>query len=62
MRRHLTGSCDAARPEGNFVDVKIRDPKLLHAVKAGNQVVASVTETIAVGVQHVTASKREGVV
>ena len=29
-------------PEGNFVDVKVRDPKLLHDVKAGDQVVASV--------------------
>lgn len=42
-------------PEGNFVDVKVRDPKLLHDVKAGDQVVASVTETVALGVQHVTA-------
>lgn len=42
-------------PEGNFVDVKVRDPKLLHDVKAGDQVVASVTETVAVGVQPVTA-------
>lgn len=42
-------------PEGNFVDVKVRDPKLLHDVKAGDQVVASVTETVAVSVQPVTA-------
>ena len=42
-------------PEGNFVDVKVRDPKLLHDVKAGDQVVASVTETVAVGVLPVTA-------
>jgi hypothetical protein len=42
-------------PEGNFVDVKVRDPKLLHDVKTGDQVVASVTETVAVGVQPATA-------
>jgi hypothetical protein len=42
-------------PEGNFVDVKVRDPKLLHDVKAGDQVVASVTETVAVSVQPVPA-------
>jgi len=42
-------------PEGHFVDVKVRDPKLLHDVKAGDQVVASVTETVAVGVLPVTA-------
>jgi hypothetical protein len=42
-------------PEGNFVDVKVREPKLLHDVKAGDQVVASVTETVAVGVYVVTA-------
>ncbi|MDM0117802.1 hypothetical protein QTI66_37540 [Variovorax sp. J22R133] len=41
--------------EGNFVDVKVRDPALLREVKAGDQVVASVTETVAVGVQPVTA-------
>ena len=41
--------------EGNFVDVKVRDPALLKEVKAGDQVVASVTETVAVGVQPVTA-------
>jgi hypothetical protein len=42
-------------PEGNFVDVKVRDPALLREVKTGDQVVASVTETVAVGVQPVTA-------
>lgn len=42
-------------PEGNFVDVKVRDPKLLRDVKAGDQVVASVTETVAVDVQPATA-------
>jgi hypothetical protein len=38
-------------PDGNFVDVKVRDPKLLRDVKTGDQVIASVTETVAVGVQ-----------
>ena len=42
-------------PEGNFVDMKVREPKLLHDVKTGDQVVASVTETVAVGVYAVTA-------
>lgn len=41
--------------EGNFVDVKVRDPELLREVKVGDQVIASVTETVAVGVQPVTA-------
>ena len=43
-------------PDGNFVDVKVREPKLLHDVKVGDQVVASVTETVAVRVQAVSAN------
>jgi len=43
-------------PDGNFVDVKVREPKLLHDVKVGDQVIASVTETVAVRVQAMSAN------
>jgi hypothetical protein len=41
--------------EGNFVDVKVQDPALLRDVKVGDQIVASVTETVAVGVRPMAA-------
>ena len=42
-------------PSGDFVDVKVRDPKILHEVKAGDQVVASFTESVALRVQPAPA-------
>jgi len=42
-------------PSGDFVDVKVRDPKILHEVKAGDQVVASFTESVALRVQPASA-------
>jgi hypothetical protein len=42
-------------PSGDFVDVKVRDPNILHEVKAGDQVVASFTESVALRVQPASA-------
>jgi len=44
-------------PEGRVVDVQVRDPKVLKAVKVGDQVVADVTETLAVNVRPAPAGK-----
>lgn len=38
-------------PSGMLYDVKVRDPKVLHEVKTGDQVVASITESVALRVQ-----------
>jgi len=38
-------------PEGRVVDVQVRDPKLLKEVKADDQVVAKVTESVAINVR-----------
>lgn len=40
-------------PQGNLVDVKVRDPKVLQDVKVGDQVAAYVTESVALRVQPV---------
>ncbi|MET0543456.1 MAG: hypothetical protein ABWZ88_17060 [Variovorax sp.] len=45
------GTVTLRGPEGKFVDVKVRSAKLLHEVKAGDQVVANITETVAVRVR-----------
>jgi hypothetical protein len=38
-------------PEGRVVDVQVRDPKVLKEVKANDQVVAKVTESVAINVK-----------
>ena len=38
-------------PEGKVVDVKVRDPKVLKEVKVGDQVAASVTESVVLRVR-----------
>ena len=38
-------------PEGRVVDVRVRDPQVLAGLKAGDQVVANVTETLAINVR-----------
>jgi len=40
-------------PEGKVVDVRVNDPQVMKDVKVGDQVVAKVTESVAVRVQHV---------
>lgn len=42
--------------DGKLVDVRIRDPKVLRDVKVGDQVVASITETVAVRVRAAPAN------
>jgi hypothetical protein len=44
-------------PEGRIVDVQVRDPAVLKDIKAGDQVVANVTESVAVSVQPAPAKK-----
>jgi hypothetical protein len=44
-------------PEGREVDVEVRDPKVLETVKAGDQVVANVTESVAINVRPAPAKK-----
>jgi hypothetical protein len=39
-------------PEGNSVNVKVRDPKNLKNVKVGDQVVITYTEALAISVEH----------
>lgn len=43
-------------PEGNVVDVMVRDPQVLQEVEAGDQVVAVVTESMAVNVRPANAA------
>ena len=43
-------------PEGNVVDVMVRDPQVLQEVQAGDQVVAVITESIAVNVRPANAA------
>lgn len=38
-------------PSGVLYDVKVRDPKVLHDVQVGDQVVANITESVALRVQ-----------
>ena len=42
-------------PEGRVVDVQVRDAKLLKEVKANDQVVAKVTESVAINVKPAAA-------
>ncbi|RZU02244.1 hypothetical protein [Rivibacter subsaxonicus] len=44
-------------PGGKILDVAIQDPKVLEEVKAGDQVVAVVTQSVAVGVQPAAGAK-----
>jgi len=44
-------------PEGRVVDVAIEDPAVLKEIKAGDQVVAVVTESVAVNVRPAPAAK-----
>lgn len=42
---------------GELVDVHVRDPKVMHDVKVGDQVVANITESVALKVQPAPARK-----
>ena len=44
-------------PQGRVVDVAVQDPKVLQEIKAGDQVVAVVTESVAVNVRPAPATK-----
>jgi Cu/Ag efflux protein CusF len=44
-------------PQGNVMDVQVQDPKVLEEIKAGDQVVARVTESVAISVHAPTAAK-----
>lgn len=42
-------------PSGQLVDVRVRDPKVLREVKVGDQVVANITESVALSVRPAPA-------
>lgn len=47
---HKTGIATLKGPKGRVVDVKIQDPEVLKDIKKGDQVVAVITEQVAISV------------
>jgi hypothetical protein len=45
-------------PEDRVIDVHVTDPKVMKDVKAGDQVVASITESVAIGIRPAPAKKK----